>query len=621
MGIASMLGLLYLSIYYLKKADFMINPISALPETTKKSIFFHRDKANQSVAASLGLIILACPCSKLLAEHTLLTPMNERFVKEKTTKESNYLDDLIHHNTYLISPHLFFLKPNSTHLIFAMNYENERGEKTDGHSGESEGAGAQQPQPLTHIPLPPMNHAQITAMIQILNSDLDEDSLPPLNTMLSYVPVTLTNENLTLANMIQQITQTLDILPNYNQDELINALYSIQSTQSPIDITKLQQQQSLAMLMVAYYTAINSSGAKRQDAHVFFNSFLLHAACLSGIERLYTKKDDLLGTKEPIEDREVLNENIKESASVFTALKSLEKMRLAFSQELEDSLEADESGASVNPLLIAAFSLLNHEVNINEMFICERNIRSYKRMLRLIREYDGKKPELIASNNQILCFIHAISLTLDPFVIQSANEYVDSLTSYLSTSNRSLTTTESADKESKEQKLFKIFKKVLSDAKDNPGNENPELFKDLLLFIAEYISQQSQNTFIDRNDYQAMMVTLGTGFEDLLEQSHKMLLFLEATIVTDANDQVNAAKYNEAAKAQKGKELSEEEKKIKHLKERIHYLDNFVDWFRLNYDFIMKTPYSSDSSDTDSSDTEILDTESSDADRVSLDGI
>ncbi|WP_422139365.1 hypothetical protein [Endozoicomonas sp. ALC020] len=599
----------------------MVNSISRLPETAKQSTIFRRDKANQSVAASIGLIIMVFSYSKLMAENTLSTTVEERFFEDKSTKSSGFLDHLINHNAYMgrITP--FVLNPNSTHLIFAMNHENERDQKKDEHSEESEGAGAQQPQPLMHIPLPLMNHAQITTMIQVLNSDLDEDSLPPLNTMLSYVPVTLPNENLTLASMIQKITQTLNILPNYNQDEVINALYSIQSTQSPVDITKLQQQQSLAMLMVAYYTAINSSGANRQEARVFFNSFLLHAACLSGIERLYTKKDDLLGTKKPIEDHEVLNGNIKESASVFTALKSLEKMRLAFSQELEDSLEADEPGTSVNPLLIAAFSLLNHAVNINEMFICERNIRSYKRMLRLIREYDKKKPELITSNNQILCFIHAISLTLDPFDIQSASEYVDSLTSFLSNSNRNQTITESAGKEGKEQTLFKIFKKVLSDAKDNPGNENPALFKDLLLVVAEYISQQSQNTFIDPNDYQAMMVTLGTGFEDLLEQSHKMLLFFEATIVTDANEQANAAKYNGAAKAQKGNELCEEEKKLKHLKERINYLDNFVDWFRLNYDFIMKTPYSSDSSDTDSSDTEILDTESSDADRASLDGV
>lgn len=107
----------------------MVNSISRLTETTKQSTIFRRYKANQSVAASIGLIVMVFFYSKLMAENTLSTTVEERFIEDKSSKSFGFLDHLISHNAYMGSVTPFALNPNSTHLIFAMNNENERGKK------------------------------------------------------------------------------------------------------------------------------------------------------------------------------------------------------------------------------------------------------------------------------------------------------------------------------------------------------------------------------------------------------------------------------------------------------------------------------------------------------------
>ncbi|WP_257275150.1 hypothetical protein, partial [Endozoicomonas sp. SESOKO4] len=167
--------------------------ISRLPETVRQSIFIHRDKAIQWVAASLGLIIMAYPCSKLRAENLLPTPEEEIFVEDKRTKQSNLLDEYINHYDYIGEDSRYFLNSVASHLIFAMNHENEQGEKKE-HSEASEGAGAQLPQSLMTIPLPPMTHAEVIATIRELNTGIDQETL---NIMLNFIPVTPPNESLT----------------------------------------------------------------------------------------------------------------------------------------------------------------------------------------------------------------------------------------------------------------------------------------------------------------------------------------------------------------------------------------------------------------------------------------
>ncbi|WP_422136009.1 hypothetical protein [Endozoicomonas sp. ALD040] len=306
------------------------NFISEFPETAKKPILFHRDRAKRSVAACLSFIIMVSPYSKLMAAHTLFTPVDERFIEEKTTKTSNYLNDLINHNAYLGKTSPFFLNSNTTELIFAMNHENEQVEKMAEHSEESEGAGAQQPQPLMEIPLPPMNHAQITAIIHELNTGIDEDIL---NTMLSYVPLAPPNESLTILSMLQQLIKTHHIVVDFVQLEMLAILTKIHNTESFVDMTKPKDQQCLAVLILSYYTAINSPPP---GGHFFFGSFLLHAIGLSGIEVI---KDDILGEKEPIENHGCLKANVKEANSVFSGLKLLGEMRLNFAA-IESTLKS-----------------------------------------------------------------------------------------------------------------------------------------------------------------------------------------------------------------------------------------------------------------------------------------
>ncbi|WP_422139366.1 hypothetical protein [Endozoicomonas sp. ALC020] len=581
----------------------MSHSVSRLPETVKRLILFRRNNTNQWVAATLSLVAMACPCSKLLAGNPFSTPVEEKFIIGKMTKESGFLEDLINHNTYIGKNPPSALSPNTTHLIFAMNHENQQGEKMDEDSEASEGAGAQQPQHLMQIPLPPMTLAEVATIIEGLNTGFNQATL---NTMLSYVPATPPNGDLTILIMLQQLIKTLNITVQDNQNVMVTVLSSIQGTTSPVDITKPQDRRRLATLMLAYYTAIHSNGASPRAANVFFNSFLLHATQLSGIERLDAKKGDLLGTDEPIEAHEILKAKLKESASIFSALVALEEMRFDFLEQMENPLEADRFGTSADDLqLIAASSLLNYDVNENEESLYECHINSAERMLILIKEYGENKPELVALNSQFINLLNAIRLTLDPFTLQSATALIHNISSYLSKSKSYQTSTEVRGIMSKEQKLFEIFRNILTDAKDNPGNENPELFKELFVAIKKYISHQLKNMFADENDYQVIMVTLGTGFADLLGHARMKLSMLEPTIDTNANELADDAVHRGAAKGKKGIELNKDGKTRKHLKERIDYFIDFVDWFRFYYDFAMKNPYDSDTSDSQSDDSEI----------------
>lgn len=94
-----------------------------LSKTIRSLIYSHRTGTNQLLAGSLG-IILVCPCSTLLASNPLLTPVDERFVEGKGTKDSDFLSDLINHNALI--GRFPLATPNDTNLIFAMNTENER---------------------------------------------------------------------------------------------------------------------------------------------------------------------------------------------------------------------------------------------------------------------------------------------------------------------------------------------------------------------------------------------------------------------------------------------------------------------------------------------------------------
>ncbi|WP_257254399.1 MULTISPECIES: hypothetical protein [unclassified Endozoicomonas] len=575
----------------------MSHSIFRLPKTAKRSIFFHRDKASQLFAATLGFITTACPCSKPMAENLLPTPDEEIFVRDEETKESSLLGDLINHNAYIGIIPPFSLDPNSTSVIFAMNHENEQGAKKDENSKESEGAEGEQPQSLMTIPLPPMSHAEVSDIILKLNTSIEASTL---NTMLSYVPETLPNESLTIESMIEQVQQIFGVVANNNQKAMIEVLSHIRGIESPVNLTRPQQKQNLAMLIVAYYTAINLSKLSTQEANDLFNSFLLHATVLSGIERLRIENDELLGLEKsidkPTEDHKVLKATIKKSAAVIYGLKSLQEMRLYFLQQLENDLAAEKSDTPVDPKLKATLSLLNYGIYKNGIPHSHRNIESAQRMLCLL-EHNGKKnPELAALNIQILTFIDAISLILDPAVIQFESKHIDNLSSYFSALNSDDPTTDSSETRDKQQSLFEIFKKALTDAKTNPGNENPELFQELLITLQKHIEQQLLKIHDNSNDYTTIMLTLTTGFQDLLKQSRIMLAMLETTVETNANDQADDAKSSEPADGQERKEFREKKQKIKHLEERVEYLVDFFDWF---YDFATKYPYDSDTIDPD----------------------
>ncbi|WP_257292639.1 hypothetical protein [Endozoicomonas sp. ONNA1] len=572
----------------------MSHPIGRLLIASKPSIFFHRYKANHLVTASLGFIVLACPCSKLLAGNPFSTPVAAEFAGIKTTKEPGCLDDLINHNAYIRQIPPFVFNPNTTHFIFAMNHENERGEKKDEYSEEPEGAEAQQLKPLMEIPLPPMNHAQITAIIQGLNTGFDEDTL---NTMLSYIPVTLPDESLTIASMIKKVQQALHVEADNNQNAMIEVLTNIVGTESPVDMTKPEDQLSLVILMMSYYTAIHSNGATPQVAHAFFDSFLFHATDFSGIKRLHARKAGLLGTIASIKDHEILKANIKESASVFSGLKLLGEMRLKILQQLDNLPEAEISEASVDPMLLTASSLLNYGIDKNLTPLYQHDIKSAEQILMLIQEYVEKNPESVASNIKFMSFLYSSSLILGSFIKKMVLTQGDNMSINFSNSDvlaEADPVIDAIDTVFKKLTLSAISEEVRTDSKKNTGNENPELFRKWLLALENHISTQLQKTFIDKNDYTLEMLSICSTF-DLLE-SYTTKAMYRLTTDNNANEQADGAKQNKTAKGQEGKEFSNEEKKkkIKHLKARKKCLDDFEDWFKTNFDYSVDTLYGSE---------------------------
>ncbi|WP_257281649.1 hypothetical protein [Endozoicomonas sp. ISHI1] len=571
--------------------------MAQLPKTAEQPIGFHHDKTNQLFATFLGLSMMACPSSKLLAANPFSTPVAEEFFVDKTTKASGFLDDLINHNAYMGNIPPFALSPNTTHLIFAMNHENELGKKVDEHSEESEGATAQQTRPLIEIPLPLelVDHDCMSSVLYELYDGLGADTI---GTILGYIPEYSPKENLTIADMIQQLIKTLHLTLNEDQNDLMAILYSLRGTESPFHIPEL----GLAALMASYYAAIHSNEASPEAAHFFFNSFLLNVIELSDIWELRQKKFELLGTIEPIKDHEVLKANVKESSSVISSLNFFMKMSIRHIQQLNNPLKTEKSETPIDPMIKAATTLLNYSVDRDAIPIYQRGMKSGERMLALIKEYGEKKPELVASNFQFARLTTIIYMILDPFFIKLSKEKIDNISSYFSKSNWDDTVTNATNRKGKGQKLFAIFEEVLNDAEYNPGNENPQLFQESLITLSNYIEQQLQKTFPDTNDYQVIMVTLGTGVSDLLEQSQTILAMLEPTTGADTNQNADGSQQDKATKGKEGKELNEEqEMERKHLKERIKYLSDFVDWFRSHYEFAMKAPYDSDSDNPNSS--------------------
>ncbi|WP_422132718.1 hypothetical protein [Endozoicomonas sp. ALD040] len=561
--------------------------------------------ARLPTAASLGLIIMACPCSKLLAGSPFSMPVVEEFVRGKTTKGSGFLDDLINHNAYTGKIPPFVPSPNSTHLIFAMNYENEQGEIIAEGSEASDGAGAQQPQPLMDIPLPPMNHAQITAIILGLNTGIANNTL---NTMLSYIPITPPDESLTIASMIQQVQQVLHISADSNQNAMIGVLTNIMGTESPVDMTKPEDQQNLAILMLSYYTIIHSNESLPQVAHALFDSFLFHATGLSGIERLHAGKRDLLGTLASINDHDVLKANVKESASVFSGLKLLGEMRLKILQQLGGSPEAENSEASADPMLLAAYSLLNFEVNKNLTPLYQYGVESAEQMLMLIEEYGEKDPESVASNMQFMSFLYATSLKLEHLFKKIVSAHVDNMPSCFSQSDTEEDMVENYVTIFRKLELKIRLKRVLNASNENPGNENPELFQKFLLALEKFITNQLEKPFIGRCEFTCTMLSLGTIFDRMqinyvVAVSTAVMAMFPPTVNTNVTEQVHGAIQNKAEKRDKEKELSIEEKekerrkeeeRIKYLKKREKYLDDFTEWFDANFDYSVEELYGSE---------------------------
>ncbi|WP_422410553.1 MULTISPECIES: hypothetical protein [unclassified Endozoicomonas] len=561
--------------------------ISQLSKTTRLSIFTHRTRASQLVAGSLG-IIMACPCMALLAENPLLTQVDEIFFEGKGTKESNFLPDLINHNA--LTGRFPLINPNDTNLIFAMNTGNEQDVNEIEVQEEPQGAEAAQMQPLMNLSLPPMSREQIAEIIRKLNSGLSEDTL---TTLLNNIPEMPPGNNLTIASMIEQAKASLHVDLDQNQNAIMEALSYLQGTLSPVDLNNSQQQESLAYLLLAYYAAIKSNGASSQRAHVFFTSFLIHAAEIAGISRLHWHKDELLGKSKPIKDKNVLKENVEKSSSVFSGLKSFETERMKLFQQLEAPLESGQyNNVSVDSLLIEAAKLLNNNINSHRIAVYKRQQRSADHMLKLIQEYGDEEPELVAWGNQFLKLIDVISLMLDPFD-HSRYSYVETdivnIKKYFRASGKAITF---YNYKRNEKELFQQIKFGMTVTYNNIGNLDPELFRKLLVQIKYYISQQLHRAFPDQNDYRALLTILTVGFKDLVFQSFELwellpdttigLLPSDTTIGSNDAEQANET-MDEAAKLQRKelrKRLRDKRAKLqkRDLIKRVYYLMKFTEW-------------------------------------------
>ncbi|WP_422475166.1 hypothetical protein [Endozoicomonas sp. ALB032] len=566
--------------------------ISQLSKTTRLSIFTHRTRASQLVAGSLG-IIMACHCSTLLAANPLLTPVDERFFAGKGTKESDFLSDLINHNA--LTGRFPLATPNDTNLIFAMNTGYEQDVNESEVQEQPQGAEAPQMQPLMNLSLPPMSREQIAEIIRKLNSGLSEDTL---TTLLNNIPEMPPGNNLTIATMIEQVKASLHVDLDENQNAIMKTLSYILGTLSPVDLNNSQQQESFAYLLVAYYAAINSSGASSQRAHVFFTSFLLHAAEIAGLSRLHWHKEVLLGKRKPIEDKNVLKENVAKSFSVFSGLKFFETERIKLLQQLENPLESGQpDNVSVVGLLSGAFKLLNHDIDKHGMPKYVRQRRSAEHMLDLIRAYGGVRPELVAWGNQYLNLIDIISLMVDPFDHPECWDVIADIANiekYFKASGKKTTFYNS---ERKKKKLFKEIKKGIAEKIIDLGSLEPRTFLKLLVHIKYYICQQLHVDFPDENDSFVILATLTTGFKALVVQSLNLSeLPPDTTIGADDAEQANEAMDDEAAKLEK-KDLM---KRLELLNEFSKWLDYLIGWSTEVSEFNYESE--SERSDTDSSD-------------------
>ncbi|WP_252179910.1 hypothetical protein [Endozoicomonas sp. 4G] len=585
--------------------------------------FTHRRKASQLIASSFGLIVMVCPCSTLLAANPLLTPIDEEWFEKKGTKESDFLSDLINLNG--LSGKYPIVTPNSTHLIFAMNSGNEQSVNEGKYQEESQGAGAQQMQPLVDFPLPVMSPEQIAEIIRTLNPGLSEETITAL---LGNLPDTPPVNNLTIAGMIKKVQEILGISLGCYQNRILEALSHIQDTESPVKLDNSQDQQNLAYLLLAYYTAIKSGAAHPRRAHLFFNSFFLHAAEMAGISRLHQQKDELLGKQRPIKDKEVLKENVGKSSSVLSSLKSLAEERIRFLEPPEmlfgDPFEDPSvEFEPVNTLLRDAAKLLNHGINRNGISIYRRQQKSAELMLKLIEEHGENEPELVAWNNQFLNLIDIISQMLDPFDAAYANLNVPMahIMDYFRESGKSETFYYSSKTIGK---FLGEIQHVIVDGMLHKENQDHELFKEMIRSIKVYLMLEVRLNFTNECHHQVIMETLRAGFTDLLEQSNHLLAVLSDTAIgSDAAEQTDEAVHGEVAKGSEEKEVIKKEKKKKHLQERIDYINGLVQWLCYLHDHPVRFYYfkgsDSDGSDSDGSDSDGSDSDGSDSDRSDSD--
>ncbi|WP_252179911.1 hypothetical protein [Endozoicomonas sp. 4G] len=521
----------------------------------------HRRKASQLIAGSFGLIVMVCPCSTLLAVNPLLTPMDEGWVEKKGTKESDFLSDLINING--LSGRYPLVTPNSTHLIFAMNPENERGTKRK-HQEESQGAEAQQMQPLMKFPLPVMSREQIAEIIRKLNPGLSEETITAL---LGNIPDT-PPINLAIADLIDEVRVSLGISFDRYQNTILEALLHTQGTESPVKLDNEKDRQNLACLMLAYYTAKKSRTASRQRAYLFFTSFLLHAAEMAGISRLHQQRDKLLGSLRPIKDRELLKENVGKSSSVFSGLKSLETERIKFLEPAEklfgDLLDPSVESEPVNTLLRDAAKLLNRGTDRNGIANHQRQRKKAQRMLELIDEYGENEPELVAFNNQFFNLIDIIGQMLDPFSAESAELNIWHMECYF----RELGESTNFYYGSKTiGKLLVEIRRVIVHTIYHPENKEHELFEKMIEHLKTYLAQQIDINFTNEHHCQVILETLWSGFRELLKQSNYLLAVYSDTAID-----------SDIAKGAGEKDVSKKEKRKIHLQERINYIKDFVQW-------------------------------------------
>ncbi len=605
------LGLLYEGRLKTKGSRMISNSLSHLTKTTRSSKYPHRSKTNQLFAASLGLVIMACPYSKLLAANPLFTPFDERFVEEKGAKASDYLSALINHNA--LTGSFPFITPNDTDFIFAMNSGNEHGINKRKGRKKPQGAGAPQMQPLMDFPLRPMSRAQIAEIIRKLNSGLSEDTI---TTLLNNIPEMPPGDNLTIAGLIEQVKMSLQINIDQNHNAILETLSYIQGTQSPVNPGNSEHQQRLACFLLAYYAAINSSSASPQSAHAFFTSFLLHAADMAGMSGFlhHLHIAQLLGRNKPIKDKASLKENVAISSLVFSGLKVLETERIKFLQQVLDPSESEQSSISVDALLRDSAKLLNDGIDRNGMSSHKRQLKSSERMLELIQEYGEDRPELIAWNYHFLNLVDVVCLILNPFAPQCEypNVNIEDIEDYFRKSGKNTTFYSGREKR---RDLFEEFKKVSMEVMHDQNNQYVKSFKKLFLYIKIYVAQQLHLTFTDENDCDTIVETLAIGFRALLEQSYDLLALLpDKAIGSNDTVQVDEVMHDEAAKEHEGTELSEEEKRKRNQKKRIKYLKELVEWLEYYFGTSQMVPDPADSSESEKNDTDSSDLDSSDFD-------